>query len=351
MRSVLHVFRAFRTVLGIVFLILLVRGEIGAQSGRIREKTQEKPSLIFPRFEPKPKESNQTDQDDVIRIESVLVPIPVSVRDKNGNFVSGLRVEDFLLEDGGQRVEIKSVSMSDDVPLRIALLFDNSSSIIFALDFEKKAAISFLEQVLRVGKDSAALFSISTVGKLEYPLTDSLPSLISALENLKKPSGATALFDTVIQASEYLKNFDGKRVILVISDGDDNVSDASLGETIEKVLKNNCVVYVVMTSDFENFKRTGQRGKNSNTTFLIAERRMQKLSSQTGGDVYFPVDESEMRQAFSQIAAEISQQYILNYYPDVKKLDGSLRSLSVSVKNRSDLIVRFRKSYYVSSRN
>ncbi|MCX7639764.1 MAG: VWA domain-containing protein [Pyrinomonadaceae bacterium] len=353
MRFVLQQLRTFELLSELVLILtvcfVFAIGIFG-QSGRIREKQQEKRSqieVVTPQ-DVRREQKTSENHDDVIRVESILVPIPVSVTDKNGNFVSGLKRDDFLLEDNGKPVEIESVSISENLPLRIALLFDNSSSISSALDFEKKVVKSFLRKLVRTGIDMASLFSISTTGRLEHPLTGNVSSLISTLENLGKPSGATALFDTVIQASEYLRDFNGKRVILIVSDGDDNISNATLEDTIRTVLKNDCVVYVIMTSDFENFKRTGRREKSANVTFLMAERRMQKLSLETGGAVYSPFDENEMQQAFQQISSEILQQYILNYYPEVENFSaGGIRNLSVRVRDRSDLALRFRKSYYL----
>jgi VWFA-related protein len=114
----------------------------------------------------------------------------------------------------------------------------------------------------------------------------------------------------------------------------------------------NCQVYVVKTTDFENFKRTGQRGGNANLRQLAAERRMQEITSQTGGAVYSPLDEDELNSAFNQISAELAEQYILSYYPpDEREERGAFRSIAISVKNRQNLSVRSRKGYYVPKRN
>ena len=104
--------------------------------------------------------------------------------------------------------------------------------------------------------------------------------------------------------------------------------------------------------DFENYKRTGQRGGNANLRQLAAERRMQEITSQTGGAVYSPLDEDELDRAFNQISAELAQQYILSYYPeDERDKRGEFRSISLSVKNRQNLTIRTRKGYYIPKRN
>ena len=105
---------------------------------------------------------------------------------------------------------------------------------------------------------------------------------------------------------------------------------------------------MVKTKDFENYKRTGTRGGNANIRALTAERRMIEITQQTGGAVYSPIDEDEMKAAFERISAELSQQYILSYYPDdsVEKA-GEFREISLSVKGKQNLTIRARKGYYV----
>jgi len=107
----------------------------------------------------------------------------------------------------------------------------------------------------------------------------------------------------------------------------------------------------VKTTDFENLKRTGQRGGNANVLNLTAERRMQELAAQTGGAVYSPIDERELDQAFNQISAQLSQQYVLSYYPENESdKRGEFRTISLAVKGRQNLSVRTRKGYYVPKR-
>jgi len=108
----------------------------------------------------------------------------------------------------------------------------------------------------------------------------------------------------------------------------------------------------VKTTDFENYKRTGQRGGNANIRQLSAERRMQEIALQTGGAVYSPIDEKELDAAFAQISAELAQQYILSYYPENEsEKRGQFRTINLTVKNRNNLSIRTRKGYYVPKQN
>lgn len=303
--------------------------------------------LPKPQVTPTPAPKIEKEDDDIIRVESALVPIPVSVTDAAGRAITNLRLEDFELSVDGKPAEISELFRSE-TPVRLAMLFDNSSSVIIAREFEKEAATRFFKRVLRPEKDLAALFSVSTGTRLEQPLTKNSSQLAQAIENFPLPQGATALLDGIIKAADYLKEVEGRRVIVIVSDGDDTISDSTFEQAVRAASAANCQVYVVKTTDFENFKRTGVRGGNANIRALSAERRMQELALQTGGAVYSPIDERELDQAFNQISAELSQQYILNYYPEEAGKSNEFRTISLKVKKRENSTVRTRKGYYIS---
>jgi Ca-activated chloride channel family protein len=355
----------------IILLLVFAAAATFAQSGRIKPTPEESPSkdrerivyvptqLPNPNAKPKPTptptatpKTNDDDDGEIIRVQSALVPIPVSITDPQGRAVTTLKLEDFLLEIDGKASEISEISRSTNTPVRLALLFDNSSSVRIAREFEKKAAIRFFRQVIRPEKDLVALFSVASTTELEQPLTRDVSSLIRAIELFPEPAGGTQLLDGIIQAAEYLQSGEGRRVIVIVSDGEDNLSDSTLEQTVRAAQLNNCQIYVVKTTDFENIKRTGERVGNANTIFLSAERRMQELAKQTGGAVYSPVDEKELDAAFTRISAELSQQYVLSYYPgeDEKDKRGEFRTISLKVKNRENLTIRTRKGYYVPKR-
>lgn len=347
-----------------LWLISALALSVFAQSGRIKPtetpKPTPRPNLVYfptqassevPKTAPtptKPKKESE-EEEEIINVESNLVPIPASVLDAQNRAVTNLKIDDFELLVDGKPAEIGELSYSD-TPVRLALLFDNSSSVMQAREFEIKAAVKFFKRVLRPEKDLAAIYSFSDYSRLEQPLTKNISQLTSAIENFPPPQGATAILDAIIKASDYLRESSGRRVIVIVSDGEDTYSD--LTTTLEKVVQAvqlaNCQVYVVKTTDFENLKRTGQRGGNANVLNLTAERRMQELAAQTGGAVYSPIDERELDQAFAQISAQLAQQYVLSYYPE-NETDkrGEFRTISLAVKGRQNLSVRTRKGYFV----
>jgi VWFA-related protein len=335
-----------------------------AQSGRIKlpseEKPRPRPSIELPSIQipskpsaspsptPMAQKTNSSDEDDVLRVESVLIPIPVSVTDAAGRAVQNLKASDFELKVDGVVQEISEVSRSE-TPIRLALLFDNSGSVRIAREFEKKAALGFLRRVLRPGRDQAALYSFAGDIECAQKLTDDLSALTHAIELFPPPEGGTKLLDAVSEAAFYLDEHavEGRRVIVLITDGADNLSDYKLEEVVRQAQVANCQIYVVKTTDFENFRRTGSRSANANVWDLAADRRMQELAAQTGGAVYSPLDERELDAAFARIAAELSEQYILSYYPNDTKADGKFRQIALRVQNKQNLTVRTRKGYYV----
>ena len=142
----------------------------------------------------------------------------------------------------------------------------------------------------------------------------------------------------------------GRRVVVIVSDGEDTYSD--MATTLEGVYPlaadHDCQVYVVKTKDFENFKRTGVRGGNANIRALTAERPNDRDRTANRRAVYSPIDEDEMNDAFNRISAELSQQYILSYYPEETRTKAvNFAALTLSVKDKPNLTVRTRKGYYV----
>ena len=348
--------------------LFLLAISASAQSGRIKPAETPtpnpnlRPSVTYSPAQPKPISGERPrttasptptptprEEDGVVKVDSTLVPIPVSVLDVNGRAVTTLKLVDFELKIDGKPVAIGDVARSES-PIRLALMFDNSSSVLIAREFEKDAAIKFFKHVIDPDKDLAALFSVADTTRLEQPLTKDTSLLVRAIESFPPPEGATALLDGIIDVADYIKDYDGRRVIVIVSDGEDTYSEITT--TLEKVIKNlqltNCEVFVVKTTDFENFKRTGQRKGNANIRALDAERRMIEITTQTGGSVYSPIDERELDDAFRQISAELSQQYILSYYPENDAgMKGAFREISVTVKTKQNVAVRTRKGYYV----
>lgn len=282
-------------------------------------------------------DSEAVGEDEVVRVDSNLVIIPASVVDSRGHAVTDLKVEDFELRVDGEVKQIGDLSRAE-TPVQVALLFDNSASLSAAREFEKQAAVRFFQSVVRP-IDRAAVYSISTTSTLAQPLTADVGRLVRTVQNFGKPDGATALFDAVAQASDYMRPLQGRKVLVIVSDGTDTVSDVSFEDAVNRALRAECQVYVVQTHQVED----------PNLHDTVSEQRMSKLTDQTGGAVYVPQSVADLDAVFTQISLDLSQQYLLGYYPQDERRDNFFRFISVRVKTRPSLRVRARKGFYPSA--
>lgn len=277
----------------------------------------------------------ELDPGETVRVDANLVTIPASVVDAQGRIVPDLKLEDFELRVEGQPKSLSELSRAE-TPVRMVLLFDNSMSLREAREFEKHAAVKFLRRVLRP-IDHAAIYSIYTYPILAQPFTSDVNTLVRTIERFPVPEdGATALFDTVAKAADYLRPYEGRKVIIIVSDGADTLSELDFDKSLQHAMLADCQIYSVQTGQSES----------ANLYNLAASRRLQEYSAQTGGAVFVPKGTGDLDTAFAQIAADLSQQYVLSYYPDDDKRDGRFRTISLKIAKRPNLRVRARKGYY-----
>jgi TonB family protein len=167
-------------------------------------------------------------------------------------------------------------------------------------------------------------------------LTNDVPRLVRTIERFGAPDGATALFDAVAQAADYMRPLPGRKVLVLVSDGTDTVSDINFDEAVNRALRAECQVYVVQTRQVED----------PNLHDPVSEQRMYRLSEQTGGAVYVPKTIDELDAVFTQISLDLSQQYLLSYYPQDERKDKYFRFIGLHVKSRPTARVRARKGFY-----
>lgn len=351
--------RCSESIINLVLIILalmfaaVLSASAAAQSGRLKDpKPKTKPARVpnaqpsrppaaqeSPVPAPPPESGDHVDPADVIHVSSNLVPIPASVIDTTGQAITGLRLEDFELWIDGQLKSISEITRTE-LPVRLAMLFDNSGSIDFAREFEKQAAMHFFRKVMRPS-DGAAIYSVETDSYLAQPMTSDIRRLEATISGFGKPEGATSLFDAIIDASGYLRPYLGRRVILIVSDGIETTSRSDFETALQRVLLDDCQVFVVQTGLYQG----------ANLRALAAERRMEQLAVQTGGAAFIPRTTLELEAAFKQIAADLAQQYILSYYQSEAQRDGRYHAIDLQVKSRKDVRVRARKVYYSRKRS
>jgi Ca-activated chloride channel family protein len=322
-----------------------------AQSGRRKGEPNKNPTSIDTSTTPAPTPTPMTvtplktpeqraakqpvaDSDDVVRVSSNLVPVPASVVDPKGYALTNLKLDDFELRVDGEVKPISELSYAE-TPLQLAMLFDNSGSLQAFREIEKHAASGFFRRVMRP-VDLAAIYSVSTDYYLAQPLTNDIRRLEETISSFGKPEGGTALLDAIVEAAHYLRPYHGRKVIVIVSDGADTVSQVSFETTLQRVLTEDCEVYVVQTGLYDS----------ANVRDLAAESRMSMLSAQTGGTVYIPRTTPDLETAFEEMAADLAQQYVLSYYAVEQPRDGQYHTLALTVKNRKGARVRSRRGFY-----
>ncbi|HEU0175623.1 MAG TPA: VWA domain-containing protein [Blastocatellia bacterium] len=301
------------------------------------------PKIRLPENVPEPKES-----EDTIRINSDLVNVVVTIGGRPTNASLDLKPEDFeILEDGAPQ-EISNFSRNADQPLKMVMLYDTSFSVNQRINFERRAAAHFFERVIRP-QDRAAVFSVSTDVVVLQELTNKIPLLVDATRQLRA-QGATSLYDAIYLAADYLKYAQGRRVIVIVSDGGDTTSNKGLLEALAQAQKSDSVIFAVFT---------GNPWPSENLRDLAAERALEALTRETGGELFKqrlpdgrrPGEESdeaslrELDRTFADLADRLRTQYVLGFYSTNEKRDGSFRKLDVRIK-KTNYVARARTGYY-----
>jgi Ca-activated chloride channel family protein len=285
-----------------------------------------------------------------ISVTSGLVHLVVTVTDKRRSFVTDLDQNDFKVLENGSPQDIRFFGRETDLPLRIGLLIDTSNSIRPRLSFEQEAAIDFLNKVIRRNKDMAFLMTFDNEPEVVQDFTGDLALLTDAIHN-QRAGGGTALHDAIYRASELLSNPplpagpdpEVRRVIVVISDGDDNLSDHALSEAIESAIRSETAIYAISTNT--DWLAVDDVNKPSKYHLADGDKMLQMFSDQTGGRCFFPYRIDDLAQSFLDINTELRSQYFIAYAPSIPLSKGQYRKIDVQA-NRKGVNVRTRKGYY-----
>jgi len=285
-----------------------------------------------------------------------LVEVLFSVVTKREKLVTDLNKENFKVFDDGQQQEVTDFSQPTDLPLRIGMVLDTSNSIRERLQFEQEAAVDFLFNALRRGKDQAFLMTFDDGPQIIKEFTGDTGELRDTILK-QRAGGGTSLYDAVYAASNHLLNNspmpagpnpDVRRVLVVISDGDDNSSSKSRGEAVDMAQRAGVIIYSISTStewasaedEKDPNKRIARKYEKNE-----GDQVLEQLALETGGRVFFPYKIDDLGQSFLDIGDELRHQYALAYSPAGRSADGKYHTIKVQV-DRKDLIVRARKGYY-----
>jgi Ca-activated chloride channel family protein len=288
-----------------------------------------------------------------IRVLTGLVHLVVTVTDHHRNFITDLDQKDFKVLENGTAQEIRFFGRETDLPLRIGLLLDTSNSIRPRLQFEQEAAIDFLSKVIRRNKDMAFLMTFDNEPEVIQEYTENLSLLTDAIRK-QRAGGGTALDDAIYRASEMLSNPplppgpnpEVRRVIVVISDGDDNLSDHALSEAIEGAIRAETAVYSISTNT--EWVAIDDESRPSKYHLDAGDKILQKFADETGGRVFFPYKIDDLAQSFMDIGSELRSQYFIAFSPTIPLSQGRYRRIEVQT-DRKSLNVRTRKGYYAAA--
>jgi Ca-activated chloride channel family protein len=285
-----------------------------------------------------------------IKVTTGLVHLVVTVMDHHHAFITDLDKSDFKVLENGAPQDIRFFGRETDLPLRIGLLLDTSNSIRPRLEFEKDAAVDFLSKTIRRNKDLAFLMTFDNEPEIIQDYTGDL-ALLTAAINEQRAGGGTALNDAIYMASEKLSHAplpkgdesDIRRVIVLISDGNDNLSDRALSEAIDASIRSEASVYTVSTNT--DWISVGDARKPSKYNLDPGDKVLQQFADQTGGQAFFPYRIDDLAESFFEIGTELRSQYFIAYSPALPATKGEYRKIDVQTA-RKGLIVRTRKGYY-----
>ncbi|MGA8104196.1 MAG: VWA domain-containing protein, partial [Candidatus Acidiferrales bacterium] len=308
-----------------------------------------------------------------ISVETNMVTVFATVRDKHSQIVSNLTKDDFTVDEDGRPQTISYFARENDLPLTVGLLVDTSLSQRRVLDKERSASSSFVDHTLREDKkDQAFLINFDHDVTLLQDLTSSRKKLESALDSLQTPQmedasssgghrrgGGTLLYDAVYLASnELMKKQQGRKALIVLSDGDDRGSKETLSTAIQSAERANTMVYSILFKDDEPFGPRGGygggrggRGGGGGRGYPQQQRPdgkkvLERISKETGGRLFEVSKKQPVDQIYDEIAQELRAQYILGYIPDKSPVSGDYHSIHLVTKQK-ELIVQARDGYYV----
>jgi VWFA-related protein len=342
-------------------------------------------------------------------VDVKVVTLPVTVRDKKGQIVRNLTKDDFVLQEDGRPQTIKYFTQDTNLPLTLGLLVDTSLSQRNVLDQERNASKVFFDQMLTDPKDKAFLIHFDREVELLQDLTSSRDKLEAALQLLNAPqlqrngggqsdpgssgSGSdpqssstgqprmsrgagTLLYDAIFLASnELMKKQQGRKALIVLSDGDDRGSKESLQSAIEAAQRADTVVYSILFADNHQDNNGyghqggamgrhgggfpggggwpggggsgggGGRGRNPQEPRVDGKKILDQISRETGGRLYEVSKKQAIDQIYDSIAEELRTQYNLGYTPDKSNTEAGYRKVTLVAKQK-DLVVQTRDGYY-----
>ena len=291
-----------------------------------------------PAAPPQPPSQSKADGDYRLKVETSLVVLHATVTDKDSKPVADLKQDEFKVFENNVEQKIK-IFKREDIPVSVGIIVDNSGSMRDKRRGVNAAAVKFVRSSNE--KDEVFIVNFNEESFLDAEFTDSIPLLEEALEKIDS-RGGTALYDALDMSLQHITESASldKRVLILITDGEDDASRISLEQLIENVGHSNVMIYTVGLLSGEGGRATRR-----------AKRALEEISRASGGIVYFPKDPDDVLAVATSIANDIRNQYVIAYTPANLSRDGGFRKVEVRVNapKRGRLNVRTRTGYYAEA--
>jgi VWFA-related protein len=315
---------------------------------------------------------NNRPQDDTLRLRAEEVLLNVTVLDPYGRQSTDLTKNEFIIAEDNQRQDISSFVLSS-VPVSVVLLLDASGSVAGEIPSLRDAALQFVKQL--GPEDKVSVIEFHTNVELIQDWTSSAEDLRQAISWRFRPGmvrnkdgraqpGMTSLYDALyLAANQQMEKVEGRKAIIMLTDGADSSSKVTYNQALTALIRAGAIVYVVskaraFIAEANKYRGTAGRVFGGGNASLAdqyvalmesAERQMTDLAARTGGRLYSPLKDSEMKEVYEQVARELKNQYIITYVSRNEERNGQLRRISVFL-TRAGYAARTRESYYAPTR-
>lgn len=269
------------------------------------------------------------------RSDTRLVVLHASVTDKKGKLLTNLNQSAFKVYENGQPQQVK-IFRREDVPVSLGIIIDDSGSMMTKRSRVEAASLAMVRE--SNPQDEIFIVNFNDEAYLDVPFTSDIHKMEQGLARIDS-RGGTAMRDAIDQALDYMKSKakKDKKVLMVITDGNDNASNVSLERVVNRANQSDTLIYAIgLFTDEEKHEA------------VKARRALRELTGATGGLVFYPKEVSEVQQLAVTIARDIRSQYTIAYSPNIQQLDGSYRQIKVTVDAPGKPVVRTRSGYYAT---
>jgi Ca-activated chloride channel homolog len=344
------IFTSFLTLLLFCSLTLLAQ-----------QQQQQNPATAPPAAPTQPQQQEPPQKSPTtIKTQVNLVDVLFTVLDRRNKLVANLEKQDFRVMDDNTAQDIRYFSRQSDLPLRIGMLLDTSNSIRDRLKFEQDAANNFLFSVLKRARDEAFVMTFDDEPQIIQAFTSDTGQLRDQILRARA-GGGTAVYDAIYDACQNQLSHPPRpagdqpdvvrRVMILISDGEDNLSTHTRSEAIEMAQRTSVVIYTISTSTQWVTLDDPSKEKTGNRKYHLAEgdKVLQDLAEETGGRSFYPYHVDDLDQSFQDIGEELRNQYSLAYNPINHSLDGRYHKIRIETPDHKGYQVRAHRGYYARS--